>query len=263
MAAHSYDAIPGFGLLYDAVPMYAARRDVAFYVEEAERAGGPVLELGCGTGRVLIPIARAGHDVTGVDGSRAMLERCEAKVRGERADVQDRITLHELDVRDFGLGVTFPLVIAPFRVMQHLLSTDDQLRFLATVMRHLAPGGRFVFDVFNPKLSAMAAFDGVEREDTPETPLPDGRTVRRAARVAAVRWLEQVNDIELVYHVAPAAGARAERHVQAFPMRWYLRDELTHLLARSGFRIEAIHGDFDRTPLVDGAPEIVVHATPM
>src|SRR5712664_738567 len=83
MAASSYDAIPDFGVLYDAVPLYAARQDVGFYVEEAKRARGTVLEVGCGTGRILLPIARAGCSIVGVDSSRQMLERCRAKLAGE------------------------------------------------------------------------------------------------------------------------------------------------------------------------------------
>jgi SAM-dependent methyltransferase len=257
----SYDAIPDFGVLYDAVPAYTARRDVQFYLAQAARAGGAVLELGSGTGRILLPLAREGHSVVGLDGSRAMLERCEARLRAEPDDVRARVALHHGDARDFDLGRRFDLVIAPFRVLQHVVTIDDQLRLLAAVGRHLVPGGRFVFDVFNPSLRALLSHDGVEHEDTPETPLPDGRTFRRAARVPRVRWLDQVNDVELVYYVSAHAGAPPVRHVQAFGMRWYLRQELTHLLARGGFVVESMHGDFDQSPLVDGSPEIIVTAT--
>ena len=256
----SYDAIPDFGLLYDGVPAYAARGDVEFYRARAARSRGTVLELGCGTGRILLPIARDGHAVVGLDASPAMLARCEERVRGEPADVRARIALHAGDAREFDLGRRFDLVTAPFRVLQHLVASDDQLRLLASVARHLAPGGRFVFDLFNPNLRILLAHDGSEREDTPETPLPDGRTFRRSARVPRVRWLDQVNEVELFYDVSPSPGARPVRHVQAFEMRWYLPQELTHLLARGGFVVEAMHGDFDESPLVDGSPEIIVTA---
>src|SRR6266511_105594 len=111
MPASSYDAIPDFGLLYDSVPLYAARQDIAFYVQEAAAVRGPVLELGCGTGRILLPAARAGCTVVGLD---------------------------DHDLRDFALGAKYPLVIAPFRVFQQLPLVDDQLRFLAAVAGHLA-----------------------------------------------------------------------------------------------------------------------------
>ena len=254
MATSSYDAIPDFGLLYDNVPLYATRNDVGFYVEEAKSAGGTVLELGCGTGRILLPIARAGSTIAGVDSSHEMLARCRAKLAVEPAAVQASVTLHQCDMHDFNLGATYALIIAPFRVVQHLMTTDAQLRFLAAVARHLEPGGRFVFDVFNPLFDLMVRADGVEHEDTPEQQLPDGRTFRRTWRVARVRWVDQVNESQLIYYVD------GKRYVQAFEMRWYLPSELGHLLVRAGFRLRALYGDFARGPLVDGAPEQVVVA---
>jgi len=254
MSASSYDAIPDFGLLYDSVPLYGARKDIGFYVQEAAAARGPVLELGCGTGRILLPIARTGCSVVGLDDSHQMLARCRKKLAAEPEQIRARVTLHERDVRGFDLGAAFPLVIAPFRVFQQLTTVDDQLTFLGAVLRHLAPGGRFIFDVFNPNFIALTGHDGVEREDTPEQPLPDGRSFRRTARVTQVRWLDQVSEIELSYYVA------AQRFVQAFEMRWYLRTELQHILARAGFRISELYGDFARGPLVDGSPEQVVCA---
>lgn len=256
----SYDAIPDFGMLYDSVPAYAARGDVQFYVREAAEVGGPVLELGCGTGRILLPLARAGHTVVGLDSSQQMLARCRAKVLDEPEQIRTRITLHHGDVCAFNLGETFALVIAPFRILQHLATIEDQLSFMDAVARHVVPGGRFIFDVFNPNFAALAAADGTEREDTSEQPLPDGRSFRRAARVSRVRWVEQVSEIELIYYVSAAPGATAERYVQSFDMRWYVRAELLHLLARSGFRVQSIYGDFDRAPLVDRSPEQVVCA---
>jgi len=256
----SYDTIPHFGLLYDSVPAYASRTDVSFYVSEAAAVTGMVLELGCGTGRVLLPLARAGHRVVGVDSSQEMLDRCAAKLLEEADSIRGHVTLHRSDVRSFDVGATCDLAIAPFRVMQHLATIEDQLHFLAAVRTHLVPGGRFVFDVFNTHFSALAAVDGIEREDTPEQRLPDGRWFRRTARVVRVRWVEQISEIELIYYVSPAPGAPANRHVHAFDMRWYLRAELDHLLTRAGFRVEAIYGDFARGALSDDSPELVVCA---
>jgi len=262
VTASSYDAIPDFGLLYDSVPLYAARQDIGFYVQEAASVRGSVLELGCGTGRILLPLARAGCTVVGLDNSRQMLARCRAKLAAEPAPVRARVTLHEHDVRDFDLGATYPLVIAPFRVFQQLPAVDDQLQFLAAVARHLARGaeGRFIFDVFNPTFAKLVGADGQEREDTPEQRLPDGRSFRRTARVARVRWVDQVSETELIYYVSTGPGTTPERFVQAFEMRWYLHAELLHLLARAGLRVRAVYGDFGRSPLTDDSPEQVVCA---
>ena len=254
MAPSAYDDIPDFGLLYDSVPLYAARRDVGFYVAEAKAAGGQVLELGCGTGRILLPIARAGCTIAGVDSSSQMLARCKEKLAAEAATVQARVMLQQRDIRDFALGAKYALIIAPFRVVQQLARIDDQLRFLAAVAHHLAPTGRFVFDVFNPRFDALTSADGVEREDTPELRLADGRTLRRGARVTRVRWVDQVTETELIYYVG------GKRYVQAFDMRWYLAAELQHLLARAGFTVRAMYGDFARSALVDASPDIVTIA---
>jgi SAM-dependent methyltransferase len=267
MTESSYETVADLGVLYDAVQAYINREDVAFYVEEAASACGPrelatVLELGCGTGRVLLALARAGHVVVGVDQSQSMLARCEAKLAGEPRDVRDRVTLHRADARQFTVAAPsadgFALAIAPFRVLQHLTTAADQLRCLEAVRRHLAPGGRFVFDVFNPRYSLMTQDRSAEVEDTPEVRLADGRYLRRTVRVTKVRWVEQISEIELIYYVR--AGAAVERGVHAFPMRWYTPPELEHLLARAGFRVERVYGTFDRGPLTDEAPEIVVAA---
>jgi SAM-dependent methyltransferase len=170
------------------------------------------------------------------------------------------VSLHQGDARAFDLGRKFDLVIAPFRVVQHLTTIDDQLGFLNSVARHLAPGGRLAFDVFNPNFDALAAADGTEHEDTPETTLPDGRSFRRAGRVARVRWIDQVSEIELIYYISSNSGKKVQRLVQSFDMRWFLRAELVHLLERGGFAVRSIYGDFDRAPLSDRSPEQIVCA---
>lgn len=257
--SRSYDDIPDFGALYDSVPIYAQRQDLAFYVEEAAAARGPVLELGCGTGRILIPTARAGNTITGLDGSAHMLERCRTKIAQEPQEVRNRIRLTRGDIRGFELAERFALITAPFRVVQHLTSIDDQLRFLDAVARHLAPGGRLVFDVFNPNFARLVSSDRAEHEDTPQQLLPDGRTMRRAFRVAHVRLIDQVSEVELIYYVGDASGTE-QRYVQAFEMRWFLRAEIEHLLVRAGFHVKAIHGNFDRSPLIEGSAEQIVCA---
>jgi len=265
----SYDGVADIGALYDAIPLYAARADVQFYAAEAARngAGSAVLELGCGTGRVLLPLARAGHAVTGVDSSASMLARCRATLAKEQREVRERVTLHQADIRRLdvlksgnGLGseASFELAIAPFRVFQHLITVDDQLRCLESVRAHLAPRGRFVFDVFNPNFALMTQDRSAEVEDTPEVPVGDGRVLRRTARVPRVRWVDQVSDIELIYYVR--TGDKVERLVQSFPMRWYLASELEHLVTRAGFRVENIYGDLNRGPLRDDGPDIIVVA---
>jgi SAM-dependent methyltransferase len=256
----AYDEVPDFGVLYDSVPAYGARADVQFYVAEAALERGSVLELGCGTGRILIPIARTGAVIAGLDGSEHMLAQCRAKLRRETAETQARVTLQLGDARGFDLRTRFGLVLAPFRMFQHLVTIDDQLNCLSCIAQHLETGGRLIFDVFNPHFSKLTIDRSAEQEDTPAFLMSDGRVLRRTYRIAQVRWVDQVNETELIYYVAPAADAPAERFVHRFELRWFLRSELEHLLARSGFRVHAIFGGFDRSPLTDDAPKLIVVA---
>jgi len=250
----SYDSDPRLAQLYDSLPLYHSRRDLAFWVDLCREAGD-VLELGCGTGRVLIPAVQAGASVTGVDQAPGMLARCRAKVDALPEEAARRITLVRADMTSFHLGRTFPLAIVPFRPLQHLITVSEQLRFLECVREHLEPGGKLVFDVFHPNLAALAApITGEEVEDTPEFRLADGRTLRRAFRMVGKHRAEQYNDVELIYTLD------GERIVHAFTMRYFFRYEVKHLLALGGFRVAELYGDFDKSEFVDGSPEMIFTA---
>jgi len=233
---------------YDYVVPYATRADVEFYVHEALASRGPVLELGCGTGRVLIPIARAGVPITGLDGSPSMLTLCRTKLRAEPAGVQARVELHHGDMRSFELRRKFALVTIPFRPFQHLLTVDDQLACLACIHRHLENGGRLILDLFNPSIDYLANRPiGVEMPEGPPFTVPDGRQVERSFQIVSQDRFAQVNRVELIYDVRHTDG-RKERQVHAFMMRHLFRYEAEHLLARSGFVVEQLYADYDRSP---------------
>ena len=257
MGMSGYESVEIIGELYDHVTVYRARRDIEFYVDEARAAKGRVLELGCGTGRVLIPVARAGKEITGIDTSRRMLARCRLNIAAEPPEVQKNAVVLEEDMRRLPFAGLFSLIMIPFRPLQHLVSVDDQLATLRSVHRLLEPDGRLVFDVFNPDPRYFVDESRAEEhEDTAETSLPDGRSFRRTGRVAAVHLVEQYSEVELIYYVRDTDGT-IERLVQGFPMRWYWRHEMEHLLALAGFRVEAVFGNFDRSPLIDGSPEMI------
>ena len=251
-----YDSISRMGELYDLASPYAQRTDAVFYLEEAEKSRGKVLEVACGTGRTLLPIARKGIAITGIDQSPAMLERCYALLALEPQEVQERVRLEQMDMRTFNLGERFALAIIPFRPLQHMVKVADQIATLRSVHRHLHPGGHLVFDVFNPDLKRLGAGPGEEHEDHPPTILPDGRSVRRTAKVTGVHPLKQTSDIELIYHVTDTAG-HTEKSIMKFPMRWFGRFEIEHLLERCGFGLKAVYGNFDRSELTDGSPEMI------
>ncbi len=234
--------------LYDHVVPYRTRPDVEFFVEEARAVGGPVLEVGCGTGRILIPTARAGIDIVGLDLSPHMLRICQQRLLNEPAAVQSRARLIQGDMRNFDLAQTFSLVTLPFRPFQHLTTVADQLACLASIHRHLAEEGRLILDLFNPSLPALVQDNlGQELGDEPEFTTPDGRRVVGRDRVVSRDHTNQVIQIELVYYVTHPDG-REERLVHAFPMRYLFRFEAEHLLARSGFAVEAVYADYDKSP---------------
>ncbi len=137
------------------------------------------------------------------------------------------------------------------------LSLEEQLACLGCVHRHLAPGGRLILDFFqtDPRRMHDPTFL-VEKETMPEEELADGRRLRRTERAVAYHRAEQINEVEIIYHLTHPDGRR-ERVVQAFPFRYFFRYEVEHLLARCGFELEALHGDFDGSALEDDSPEMI------
>jgi SAM-dependent methyltransferase len=242
------------------MPVYQNRRDAEFYLARAKESSGTVLELGCGTGRVLLPIARAGIAVTGVDASELMLAKLKEKLDREARHVRDRVELHLGELTTFELGRKFPLITMPFRPFQHLLEVEDQTRCLGQVKKHVAPGGRLVFDMFNPDPRRL--FDPVWlQESAPqvEFAMPDGRQVKLAERTAAFHRSRQVNDVEMIFYVTHPDG-RTERLVHAFSFRYFFHYEVEHLLARCGFRVVQLCGDLDGSPFKDDSPEMIFTA---
>jgi len=222
--------------------------DVDFYVEEARRSGGPVAEFGCGTGRILVPTAEIGIEIAGVDSSPAMLARARARLAGRDLPA----TLHEGDMRDFDLRRTFALVTIPFRAIAHVLDADGHVRLFRNMRNHLAPEGRLVFDFFQPNLKFLAEpreekLD-FEREE-------DGRKIRRFHSAVPHPW-SQVTDVTFRWEIEDAGGA-VEEHRVDFPMRWFYRFELEHVLARAGLVVESILGGFDGAPLGEDSREMI------
>lgn len=245
--AASYDRSPFIAEFSPYVARYATRPDIGFYVQAAREYDGPVLELGCGSGRILIPTARAGMDISGLDASERMLAVCRAAIEAEPPEVQRRIDLHHGDIRDFNLGRSFQLITMPFRPFQYLLTVEEQLACLGAIRRHLEPKGRLVFDLFNPSVHSLAR--PVNPAETDEEPFthPDGRTVVRRNRILERDLPNQTFAGELVYDVTHPGG-RIESLVHHFRFRYLFRFEVEHLLARAGFTLDRVYSDFDRSP---------------
>ena len=203
----------------DHVVPYRGRQDVTFFVDAARDAGSPVLEVGCGTGRVLIPTARAGLDIVGLDLSPGMLAICRERLGQEPDAVQKRVELVEADMRGFDLGRTFTLATIPFRPFQHLLTVADQLSCLRSIHRHLVDGGALILDLFNPSIDALVNQPiGEEFREEPEFTMPDGRRVIRRHKMLAYDRATQISKVELIYYVTHPDG-RQDRLVHAVPVQ--------------------------------------------
>ena len=255
MASELYDSF--IADYYDESPVVSGRlQDVAFYRDAVREFGDPVLELGCGTGRIMMALADAGKRITGLDLSERMLERAVKKRAALNKEARERVHLVQGDMTQFDLGETFRLVIIPFRPFQHLLEVRQQVDCLDCARKHLSPGGRLILDVFQTDAERM--HDPVHMRETlvTEYNTADGRQVKISERVAAFHRAEQINDVEMIFSVKHPGG-REERLVFAWPLRYFFRYEVEHLLARCGFKVTAAYGNFDRTAIHDDSPEMI------
>ncbi len=240
--------------VYDSIYAYV-REDIPFYVREAVRSGGPVLELGCGTGRVTVPIAQAGIDIVGLDNSAGMLERAASKAR-DLEPGHGRIDLQLGDMREFSLDRTFPLIIVPFRGFLSLLSVEDQVTCLANVRSHLAPDGRLIFNVFVPDPQML-----VEDEDAAfhlrDVTDPDTGRTSIVWQQTRVDNHNQVLSVRLIVDETDHQGKVRSRFYCDYRIRYAYRFEILHLLERCGFEVFDLYGDFDGTPFDDESGEMV------
>jgi SAM-dependent methyltransferase len=212
--------------------------DVEFYVAEARKAvgragGGPIVELGVGTGRIAVPIAEAGVAVIGVDSSAGMLEVCRA--RAEEAGVAELLDLRIGDLRDPPVDERVPLVACPFRAYLHMESDADRRAALAAAHRLLLPGGLLAFDVFTPAPDDIAA--------------TNGRWIEREPGIwERADWDEEERRLSL--------SVRDNERFSTMTLAWISAAEWRALLVESGFEIEACYGWFDRGPFRGGEDSI-------
>jgi SAM-dependent methyltransferase len=253
-----YELLDFIAEYYDTSYNQRNSTDIEFYIDYAKKSGGRTLELGCGTGRVLVPTAAAGCEITGMDLSDYMLQKCRAKLAGQPEAVKKRAKLIQGDMTNFKTGEKYALITLPFRPFQHLLSVAEQKACLGCIHKHLKPQGKLIFDVFNPNPVRLVPNPEYmqEREDLPETQLPDGRKVRRASRAVSYHREQQYNEYELIYYVTHPDG-RKERLVDAFPLRYFFRYEMEHLLELCGFKVTGLFGNFDQSPFTNDSPEMI------
>ena len=251
-------------LIYDARAQ-GVPGDVEFFLglaHEAHAAGYPVLELATGTGRVAIPIARAGIRVIGLDLHAEMLARAAEKSAG-----LETVRWEQGAMRDFEMPERFGLAFIAFRSFQHMLTVEDQLSCLRCIRSHLvpggrlAPGGRLVIDIFNPDIVVMGQWlgakrGGIERRRDDYTDPRSGRTVK-AWETPTYRPGKQQVAIDFIDESVDQEGVVVSKVYRGLKLRYTFRYEMEHLLVRTGFEVEALYGDCFGGEFEDTSPEMV------
>jgi SAM-dependent methyltransferase len=226
--------------------------DVEFFLRQARRTGGPVLELAVGTGRVAEPLAREGFEVVGLDLSPHMLAMARSKaIPG--------LTLVRGDMTRFDLGRKFRLILVPFRSFHHLLTPREQRNCLECVRRHLAPGGRFIVDLFDPRIEFC--LPGGDQSPTsrgrvrhPQT----GNWIRIHVENRRNDPHTQTFSEQWIHEELDARGRPVRRWKDDLSLRWTYRFEMEYLLRLSGFDPIACYGDFRGGRQKYGAEQIWV-----
>ena len=238
---NDYDEIAQY---YDS--MYSDRKDdIEFYVELAGQASAPVLECGCGTGRILLPIAQSGIEIWGFDSSARMLSIAERKTEALPRNLRDRVRLLKQDMHMFDLSRSFPLCIVPFRAFQHLLSVEEQDQVLMSLHRHLDRKGKLALDMFAPSYEMLAQ----NRSTLHIEEKINVDTGRRFTLTDYVRYehASQLIYVERFYEEVDEEGGLT-RKVLPFKMRYVFRYEMQALLEKNGFSVVDVLGTFDRKP---------------
>jgi SAM-dependent methyltransferase len=248
-----YDALAG-----SIIPGSSVEGDIDFYRRLAEETGGPILDVGCGTGRVATALAADGHEVVGIDLSAPMLRLAEKRREAVSAHVAARLSFHEADMTTLDLGRDFALVVAPSRVFQFALTTDAQRQALAAMRTHLRPDARLVLDLFDPLLDRVVPSTEVTARGG-EVVHPTtgnrvtwevtGRTPDPARQLIVEDWTAS----EFV-----ASGEVLRTDTERLTLRWSLRSEMRLLFELAGLDIVADYGDFRGGPPAYGCEQVWV-----
>jgi SAM-dependent methyltransferase len=248
--------------IYDYVIPKSFQGDAEWYRRKAMESGGPVLELGAGTGRITIPIAEDGLSIYALDSDEGMRNALQLKVKKLPEDARKRIVLVDGDMRSFRLNQKFGLIIAPFRVFLHNLTTEDQKACLQSVYEHLRPGGRFAFNVYHPSLQYMSnhsgALAGVWRW-VGEYKLDDGSLLIRSEANHYDTVRQRVRSLHR-YERYGVDGDLKRTFLNRLELAYLYPSDIRRLLDETGFGKIEIAGGFDGRPFENDTDELVIEA---
>ncbi len=241
----------------DAYAVKADLTDLPFYVDLAKKADGPVLEIGCGTGRVLLPIARNGIEILGVDNSLPMLSVLKDRLKQESRQVRQNVRLHRGDMRHFRLSRKYPLVIMAFRPLQHMRTVHDQVRALASAAFHLKTDGIFAFDVFFPKFEKIPGGIGEEILELEWHDSADpSRVIRRYFRKDSVDKINQIFTATFFFRTV-LGNKLVKQETEPLIMSYYTYPHLRALFLLAGLEPYKEYASFARAPLDNSAEQMV------
>jgi SAM-dependent methyltransferase len=232
--------------------------DLSAILDIAAECQGPVLELGCGTGRVLQPLVNAGYSVTGIDISPALLAVARAKL--PITNHQSPIPLIEADLRSFDLPHKhFAFAFCTSNTLMHLTTQADQFAVLRNAQRHLRPGGLLLIDLFNPDLPRLLAVNGLQELADQWIDTATGAQVFKWS-VRTVDWAEQIQETLFIYEEVLPDGT-VHRTACPFTLRFLWRSEAELLLEKAGLIVQEIWGDFDGNPYDSSSEHLILLAT--
>ena len=241
---------------YDSDNKYLLKDDIDFYIDYADILDGKVLELGCGTGRITIPIARTGHKIWGLDVSEPMLDVFREKAKKENKITNDNLNISTGDMRNFYLDEKFKLIFIPFRTFQSLITEEGQQSCLKCCYDHLTDDGFFIVNVFK-LLEGHLDESWVQPEKTDYETIENDIKIKRTHIRERVDLKNQVIYPKLIYYVTNKDG-KTEKYCEYLAMKYYSADQLKELLQKNGFEVINEFGYYDKCSIEEGGEIIFV-----
>ena len=237
-----------FARFYDVIYSHLRTVDHEYFLRKIKEVSGPVLEIGVGTGRFFLDALRNGADIYGIDASQAMLRQLLPKL-----ETPQKHSISLQDARTLTLRQHFALIVAPFRMFSHLMTTQDQLEVLHKVYEHLMPGGQFMFDLYVPDLKILS--EGIrEQIDFDGEYAPGKRLTRTVSSHSDL--IQQVSHVTMTLRWEEGDNVKTE--TWNMQMRYFFRYELEHLVCRSKLALKNIFGDYNESALTRDSKDFVV-----
>ena len=225
------------------------------WIEYAQKCGSPVLELACGTGRALIPLAREGFEITGLDSNKSMLKKAKEKIKKEPEEVQNRIKLIKSDMTDFQIKKKFNLILIVFNSFQHLLTIKDQDNCLKSIHLHLEDNGRLIIAVFYPDLTRP---EGVMRKEDYKIvqDYPEKDDTTELFHCQFFNHKKQETDVTYFVDTQKPNG-QLHRKKMSFTIHYFFPTEFERMLISNGFVVEEHFGNFDKSHFTGKSPFMI------